>query len=107
MSTVTEIASKAQFDDLINNNPRVALQAHAEWCGPCKAISPVFNKLAASTPDVIFARLNTDDVPDLAQELEIRSIPAFFFFKDGEKESNLAGANPGALQAAVASLAPQ
>ncbi|KAM4062677.1 thioredoxin domain-containing protein [Hirsutella rhossiliensis] len=101
---VTKITSKAQFDELIKQNPRVAVQAHAEWCGPCKAISPVFDKLSTSATGVTFARFDTDDVPDLSQEFGIRSIPAFFFFKDGNKESNIAGANPKALQEAVSSL---
>lgn len=103
-ANVTEIASKAQFDELVKSSPNLAVQAHAEWCGPCKAISPIFSKLSASTEGVTFARFDTDAVSDLAQELGIRSIPAFFFFKDGVKSNSIAGANPKALQDAVASM---
>ncbi|KYK56581.1 thioredoxin M-type [Drechmeria coniospora] len=98
--SVIDITSKAQFDSLIKDNPYVAVQAHAEWCGPCKAISPMFKKHAENftlPSRYVFARFDTDEVRDLAQELGIRSIPAFYFFEKGEKAANLAGANPTAL----------
>ncbi|KAJ9422309.1 thioredoxin-like protein [Fusarium oxysporum] len=95
-SAVVEIKSKAQFDELVKTTPYVALQAHASWCGPCKAISPIFNKQAAEhkSDKYAFAKFDTDDVPDLAFELGIRSIPAFFFFENGDKASDLLGAVP-------------
>ncbi|KAF4961043.1 hypothetical protein FSARC_10277 [Fusarium sarcochroum] len=103
MSAVTEITTKAQFDELIKSTPYVALQAHATWCGPCKAISPIFNKHADAlkSDKYVFAKFDTDDVPDLAFELGIRSIPAFFFFENGDKTDNLAGAAPPKLKALV------
>ncbi|KAF5643676.1 thioredoxin 1 [Fusarium tjaetaba] len=106
-SAVVEIKSKAQFDELIKNTPYVALQAHAAWCGPCKAISPIFNKQAAEhkSDKYTFAKFDTDDVPDLAHELGIRSIPAFFFFENGDKASDLLGAVPPKLIATVKSYA--
>ncbi|UNI22909.1 hypothetical protein JDV02_008753 [Purpureocillium takamizusanense] len=105
--SVIEIKTKSDFDTLIKKTPFVAVQAHATWCGPCKAISPMFNKHAASLAienTYAFARFDTDEVPDLAQEFGIRSIPAFFLFENGEKTSNLSGANPPALKKAVESL---
>ena len=106
--SVIEITSKSQFDDLLKSHPYVALQAHAVWCGPCKAISPIFEREAAINTiesKYAFAKFDTDDVGDLAQELGIRSIPAFFFFENGEKVDNLAGANPPALQKLTKSYA--
>lgn len=98
--SVVEITNKAEFDQLVKSTSYVALQAHATWCGPCKAMAPIFNKQAgehAAEGKYAFARFDTDEVADLAQELGIRSIPAFFFFENGEKVDNLAGANPPAL----------
>lgn len=101
----TEIKTKTEFDELINAKPYVLVQAHATWCGPCKAISPFFDKHSEEYSDVAdkyaFVRFDTDDVPDLAQELGIRSIPAFFLFENGEKTDNLSGANPPALKKLV------
>ncbi|KAB1671664.1 thioredoxin family protein [Klebsiella pneumoniae] len=101
--TVIEITSKKQFDDLVAEKPYVALQAHASWCGPCKAISPLFNKHsdALASDSYAFAKFDTDDVPDLAFELGISSIPAFFFFENGDKANDIKGANPPALKKAV------
>ncbi|PHH88962.1 hypothetical protein CDD83_6814 [Cordyceps sp. RAO-2017] len=102
---VTEIRSKAEFDALLAAHPLVALQAHATWCGPCKAISPIFAKLAAArTPGLAFARFDSDVVEPLAQELGIRALPTFVFFRGGDKVDTLTGANPAALQKAVEKL---
>jgi thioredoxin 1 len=106
--TVTEVKTRAEFDALIASTPYVALQASASWCGPCKAISPFYVKHAASlaVPDrVAFAKFDTDDIPDLAQDLGIRSIPAFFTFESGDKTDSLAGVNPAALKKLVDGLA--
>ncbi|KAH7303286.1 thioredoxin-like protein [Stachybotrys elegans] len=106
--TVTEIKTRAEFDALISSTPYVALQASASWCGPCKAISPFYAKHASSlaVPErVAFAKFDTDDIPDLAADLGIRSIPAFFTFESGDKTDTLAGANPAALKKLVDGLA--
>jgi len=98
---VIDIKSKAQFDELTKSTPFVALQAHATWCGPCKAISPMFTKHAetlAIPNKYTFARFDMDEVPDLAFELGIRSVPAFFIFENGDKTGSLTGANPPALR---------
>lgn len=98
--SIVQINTKAQFDDLIKSHQLVILDASAEWCGPCKAMAPIFEKLSYENPDsekVVFAKFDTDDVSDLTQELGIRSIPAFFIFRDGERVDNLNGANPPAL----------
>lgn len=106
-SAVVDIKSKAQFDELVKNTPYVALQAHASWCGPCKAISPIFKKQADehTSEKFAFAKFDTDDVPDLAFELGIRSIPAFFFFENGDKDSDLMGAVPPKLTKAISGYA--
>jgi thioredoxin 1 len=100
--TVTEINDKPQFDGLVKDKQFVVVQAHATWCGPCKAISPFFEKHSNEYEEIAdkyaFVRFDTDEVPDLAQELGIRSIPAFFLFENGELSEKLAGANPPALK---------
>lgn len=102
--SVTEITSRSQWNDLVASTPYVALQAHAKWCGPCKAIAPLFDKHAAAlgSPSFTFARFDIDDVGDLAQDLGIASVPAFFFFEKGDDvPEKVRGANPGALKKMV------
>ena len=112
--SVIDITSKSQFDELLKSHPYVALQAHATWCGPCKAISPLYTKnatekLAAegAAEKLAFAKFDTDEVPDLAFELGIRSIPAFFFFENKDKVDTVTGANPGALKARIEKMSEE
>lgn len=106
--SVVELKTKKDYQDLISQNQYVAVQASATWCGPCKAISPLFAKHASehsADSKYAFAKFDTDDVPDLAMELGIRTVPAFFFFKDGDLDDKVGGANPGALKTAVEAYA--
>ncbi|KJZ76350.1 hypothetical protein HIM_04079 [Hirsutella minnesotensis 3608] len=100
---VLEITSKAAFDDLLKKHKHVVLQAHADWCGPCRVMSPILDKQAEEhgSDALAFAKFNIDSVPDLATEFGISSIPAFLFFADGEKVKDVVGANPPALTKAV------
>lgn len=104
----TIIKSKQEFDDLLQSHKYAVVYATASWCGPCKAIAPFFDKHANEYDDVVekitFIKFDTDDIPDLAQELGIRSIPTFFAFEDGERSDNLSGANPPALQKLITEL---
>ncbi|KAL2129056.1 hypothetical protein VTI74DRAFT_8284 [Chaetomium olivicolor] len=98
--TVHNIATLEQFKETIAKNPLVILDAFATWCGPCKAIAPQVARWAedpAFKDKTYFAKFDVDAVPDLAQELGIRAMPTFIFFKDGEKVDEFRGANPPAL----------
>jgi thioredoxin 1 len=101
--TVTELTTKADFDALLEKSTVVVVQASAAWCGPCKAITPIYNKLAGehASDKFAFAHFDTDEVPDLAQELGISSLPTFTFFENKEKGDEVKGAIPPKLQAAV------
>ncbi|MGH1365740.1 MAG: thioredoxin [Calditrichia bacterium] len=67
----------------------------AEWCGPCKVLGPVLEKLAAEHSDHwAFAKVNTEDLPDIAQQYGIRSIPNVKLFIDGEVRDEFTGALP-------------
>ncbi|KAL1843182.1 hypothetical protein VTJ49DRAFT_2733 [Mycothermus thermophilus] len=98
--TVHNIKSLQEFKETIAKQPVVIIDAYATWCGPCKAIAPQIAKWAEDPQfkdKTYFAKFDVDEVPDLAQELGIRAMPTFIFFKNGEKVDDFMGANPPAL----------
>jgi thioredoxin 1 len=67
----------------------------AEWCAPCLILAPVFEKLAEEYGDQIeFAKVNVDEVPELANRFAVRSIPTLALLRDGAVVERLVGARP-------------
>jgi len=75
----------------------------APWCGPCRAIAPVLEKLSGEYDGkASITKVNTDEHPELAQEFEVMGIPALFILKDGEIVERFTGVQPiGVLQEAI------
>ena len=61
----------------------VLLDVWASWCAPCQAFAPVFEAAAERHPDIVFGKVNTEEEPELAAQLRIRSIPTVMAFKEG------------------------
>ncbi|KAI9432005.1 thioredoxin [Lactarius indigo] len=101
--SVKEITSYAEFQQIINSGKAVAIDFWATWCGPCRVISPVFEKFAEHSDNagIEFYKVDVDQQADIAQEVGIRAMPTFIVFKDGNKVDELVGANPAGLQALV------
>jgi thioredoxin 1 len=75
--------TEPEFADTVDNNSIVLLDFWAEWCGPCKAYGPVYERVSEEFPDVVFGKIDTEAEPQLAQAFNIRSIPTTIAFKDG------------------------
>jgi len=97
--------TEANFDqEVINNKKTVLVDFWAEWCGPCRAVSPILDQIASENSDKLdIVKLNVDDHPALAAKYQITSIPAMKVFQKGEVVKTVIGAKPKpALEADLA-----
>jgi thioredoxin 1 len=95
--------TKDNFEQVITSNPTVVVDYWAPWCGPCRGFAPVFERVAEQNPDVVFAKVNTDDEQEIGAHFQIRSIPTLMVFRDQVIVFSQPGALPqGALEQVVA-----
>jgi thioredoxin len=85
--------TKDNFEQVVTSNPTVIVDYWAPWCGPCRGFAPVFEKVAEANPDVVFAKVNTDEQQEIAAHFQIRSIPTLMVFR----EQIIVFSQPGAL----------
>jgi thioredoxin 1 len=100
MSEKIETLTDATFDENVKGSDvPVLVDFWAEWCGPCKMITPVLEEIAQEhAGKVRIAKLNIDDNLDVTRRFDVMSIPTLILFKDGEPKARLIGAKPkGAL----------
>ena len=94
MATVNVDKSNFQSDVLQSSEP-VVVDFWAEWCGPCKMISPALEEIANELGGKVkIAKLNVDENPELAAQFGVRSIPTLMMFKGGELTDTKVGAAP-------------
>ncbi len=94
MSTVN--VTEDTFTQTIENNDIVIVDAWADWCGPCKAFAPTFEKASEKHSDITFAKLDTEANPGLSAALQIQSIPTLIVFREGIHLGERVGALPPA-----------
>jgi thioredoxin len=92
MATVA--LTKENFESVVTGNDMVIVDFWAPWCGPCRAFAPTFEASSEKHTDVVFAKVNTEEEPELAGAFNIRSIPTLMFFREKVILYSEAGALP-------------
>jgi thioredoxin 1 len=87
--------TQENFETTIRGNPMVIVDFWAPWCGPCRGFAPVYEKASEAHPDVVFAKVNTDEQQEIAGAFNIRSIPTLMVFREQVILFQQAGALPG------------
>lgn len=81
---IKEISNAQEFDELTKEG-RVLVDFYAVWCGPCKMLAPIVEKVVEENPEISLLRVNVDENEELSRRFNIVSIPTLVYFKNGEE----------------------
>ena len=85
--------NESEFDEKIKNG-KVLVDCFADWCGPCKMLSPIIDEVAEEISDCTFYKLNVDEANSIPARYGIMSIPTLLLFENGELKSKSVGFKP-------------
>jgi thioredoxin 1 len=93
MSEHVKAITDSSFEqDVLNNSKPVIVDFWAEWCGPCRALGPIFNEVAQTHHDkVVFAKINIDENQQTPSKYGVMSIPTLILFKNGQVQATRMG----------------
>ena len=90
-----QTVTKENFDETVLQSEKpVLLDFWAEWCGPCRMVSPIVDEIAGERDDIVVGKVNVDEQGELAVRFGVMSIPTLLVFKDGELVRTEVGARP-------------
>ena len=81
------------FNNAIANGTTL-VDFYADWCGPCRMVSPIVDEIAEERNDITVGKVNVDDENALAMKYGVMSIPTLIVFKDGQEKTRIVGARP-------------
>ena len=83
------------FDsEVLKSDKTVLVDFYADWCGPCRAVSPLIDQIANETQSVKIGKVNVDEQPEIASMYGVMSIPTLIVFKNGKVDKKVVGAVP-------------
>ena len=83
------------FQNEIIENAGIALvDFYADWCGPCKMLSPIIDEIAGERTDITVGKVNVDENNSLAAKYNVMSIPTMIIFKNGKEQARVVGVRP-------------
>lgn len=88
--------TKDNFFDVKNSDKTVLLDFYADWCGPCRMVSPIVDEIAQENPDILVGKINVDEEQELASAYGVMSIPTLVVMRNGEIVTKSMGAKPKA-----------
>jgi thioredoxin 1 len=74
--------TRENFESVVNENPFIIVDFWAPWCGPCRSFAPTFESVSEEHPEIVFAKVNTEEEHEIAAHFQIRSIPTLMMFRD-------------------------
>ncbi|MDO5557646.1 MAG: thioredoxin [Clostridia bacterium] len=87
-----EVLKSEDFDKkVVDADKNILIDFYAKWCGPCRMMAEIIDKIAAENPDIKVFKVDIDEDKQLAQRFEITSIPTFLIFKNGKLIQNIVG----------------
>jgi thioredoxin 1 len=89
-----QIENKEQLEQILSENSAVVLDFYAEWCGPCKQLMPIIEKVSEDHKKVAFCKINVDQNEELSKSYGVRSIPTLKYLKKGEVVKTMIGVQP-------------
>ena len=88
--------TKSNFEEVKKSEKPVLLDFYADWCGPCRMVSPLVDEIAKENPQYLVGKVNVDSEMELAAEFGVESIPMLVVMKNGEIVNKSVGARPKA-----------
>lgn len=88
------MVNKNNFEQVRNSEKTVLLDFYADWCGPCRMVSPLVDEIAEENPQYLVGKINVDNEPELAQAFGVFSIPTLVVMRNGKVVNQSVGARP-------------